>query len=75
MVRAEIEDLSLMARRKLAIVTSHPIQYYAPVFEALAKSSSIDPRVFYTWSQAADLGLFDGGFRTVVRWDVTLLMG
>jgi glycosyltransferase involved in cell wall biosynthesis len=61
--------------RKLAIVTSHPIQYYAPVFRALAGSDSIDLRVFYTWSQAADSRLFDEGFGTKVAWDVPLLAG
>ena len=60
---------------KLAIVSSHPIQYYAPVFRALAAQGAIDPRVFYTWSQAAEAGNFDPGFATEVRWDVPLLAG
>ena len=42
-----------MPQPKLAIVCTHPIQYYAPVFRALAESDRIDARVFYTWSQAA----------------------
>ncbi|MGO9513645.1 MAG: glycosyltransferase family 4 protein [Steroidobacteraceae bacterium] len=69
------ENSTFMPRRKLAIVTSHPIQYYAPVFRALAGSESIDVRVFYTWSQAADTQLFDHGFGTAVTWDVPLLVG
>jgi glycosyltransferase involved in cell wall biosynthesis len=64
-----------MARRKLAIVISHPIQYYAPVFRALSDSDVISLRVFYTWSQAGDGGLFDEGFGSVVQWDVPLLAG
>jgi glycosyltransferase involved in cell wall biosynthesis len=69
------ENALFMPQRKLAVVTSHPIQYYAPVFRALAESQSIDLRVFYTWSQAADSQLFDAGFGTAVTWDVPLLSG
>jgi glycosyltransferase involved in cell wall biosynthesis len=64
-----------MPQRKLAIVCTHPIQYYAPVFRALAGSGQIDLRVFYTWSQAAADGMFDSGFGTQVKWDVPLLDG
>jgi glycosyltransferase involved in cell wall biosynthesis len=64
-----------MAQRKLAIVSTHPIQYYSPVFRALAASQEIDLRVFYTWSQAAAEGMFDAGFGTEVKWDIPLLEG
>lgn len=64
-----------MPQRKLAIVVSHPIQYYAPVFRALARSKMIDLRVFYTWSQAADARLFDVGFGTMLTWDIPLTEG
>jgi glycosyltransferase involved in cell wall biosynthesis len=62
-------------QRKLAIISTHPIQYYAPVFRALAGSTEIDLRVFYTWSQAATDGVFDSGFGTEVKWDIPLLDG
>jgi glycosyltransferase involved in cell wall biosynthesis len=64
-----------MAQRKLAIVNTHPIQYYSPVFRALAASDQIDLRVFYTWSQAAANSMFDSGFGTEVKWDIPLLDG
>lgn len=64
-----------MRQRKLAIVCTHPIQYYAPVFRTLAESGEIDVRVFYTWSQTATDGLFDSGFGTEVKWDIPLLEG
>jgi glycosyltransferase involved in cell wall biosynthesis len=67
--------MTTMPKRKLAVITSHPIQYYAPVFRALAKSESLDVQVFYTWSQAADTKLFDRGFGTAVTWDIPLLTG
>jgi glycosyltransferase involved in cell wall biosynthesis len=64
-----------MPQRKLAIICTHPIQYYAPVFRALARSNQIDLRVFYTYSQAAGETLFDSGFGAAVKWDVPLLEG
>jgi glycosyltransferase involved in cell wall biosynthesis len=64
-----------MSKIKLAIVSTHPIQYYAPVFRALAASDGIDLRVFYTWSQWATDGVFDAGFGTEVKWDIPLLDG
>jgi glycosyltransferase involved in cell wall biosynthesis len=64
-----------MAPRKLAIVSTHPIQYYSPVFRAIAGSEAIDLRVFYTWSQAAAANMFDSGFGTAVKWDIPLLEG
>jgi len=62
-------------QRKLAVISTHPIQYYAPVFRTLAGSTEIDLRVFYTWSQAATDSVFDPGFGTEVKWDIPLLDG
>jgi glycosyltransferase involved in cell wall biosynthesis len=64
-----------MPQRKLAIVCTHPIQYYVPVFRALTESCRFDLRVFYTYSQAATDGIFDSGFGTEVKWDIPLLEG
>ncbi len=64
-----------MTKRRLAIVSTHPIQYYAPVFRALAASGHFDVRVFYTWSQAASDGIYDAGFGAEVKWDIPLLEG
>src|SRR5260370_39230800 len=64
-----------MPQRKLAIICTHPIQYYAPVFRALAMSDRIHLRVFYTYCQAASDSHFDPGFGAEVKWDVPLLEG
>jgi glycosyltransferase involved in cell wall biosynthesis len=64
-----------VSKRKLAVVVSHPIQYYAPVFRALTGSETIDLKAFYTWSQAEDTRLFDAGFGTTLQWDVPLTEG
>jgi glycosyltransferase involved in cell wall biosynthesis len=59
--------------KKLAIVTTHPIQYYAPVFKLLAER--VDVRVFYTWGEKGVGEKFDPGFGKVVKWDLPLLDG
>lgn len=61
-------------RRKLAIVTTHVVQYYAPWFQMLALRNVIDVKVFYTWSQSQKKK-FDEGFGKVVQWDIPLLEG
>jgi glycosyltransferase involved in cell wall biosynthesis len=64
-----------MNRLRLAIVSTHPIQYYAPIFQALARSTVLAPRVFYTWSQAAGAAVADPGFARAIAWDIPLLEG
>jgi glycosyltransferase involved in cell wall biosynthesis len=59
---------------KLAIVSTHPIQYYAPMFRALAADPRLAVRVYYTWSQAA-AGHFSDTFGRDVAWDIPLLDG
>jgi glycosyltransferase involved in cell wall biosynthesis len=59
---------------QIAIVTSHPIQYYAPWFRHLAQSTDIEIKVFYLW----DFGVtqqVDAGFKQLVQWDIPLLDG
>ncbi|MFD0941977.1 glycosyltransferase family 4 protein [Pedobacter boryungensis] len=57
--------------KKLAIISTHPIQYYAPVFQLLAKK--IDIKVFYTAGNA--LEKYDIGFKQKIEWDIPLLEG
>jgi glycosyltransferase involved in cell wall biosynthesis len=59
---------------KLAIVATHPIQYYAPWFACLTRQPGLALRVFYLW----DFGVttrIDRGFQAPVRWDIPLLEG
>jgi glycosyltransferase involved in cell wall biosynthesis len=58
--------------KKLAIITTHPIQYYAPVFQLLAKKMNI--KVFYTGGNSA-LEKYDIGFKQKIVWDIDLLSG
>lgn len=61
--------------KKLAIVTTHPIQYNAPWFRLLNESGQVVPKVFYTWGQLESGQKFDPGFGKKVDWDIPLLEG
>lgn len=58
---------------KLAILTTHPIQYYAPFFQLLAKDESVNLKVFYSLGSAANT--IDMGFGKQINWDLPLLTG
>lgn len=60
--------------QKLAIITTHPVQYNAPLFKLIAGRGQIAIKVFYTWSQARGL-VYDPGFRNCREWDIPLLEG
>ena len=60
--------------KKLAIITTHPIQYNAPLFRLLNERKVVQLKVFYTWGQAKD-EVFDPGFGKERQWDVPLLDG
>jgi glycosyltransferase involved in cell wall biosynthesis len=57
---------------RLAIVTSHPIQYQAPWFRALARVTDLE--VFFCHEQDA-AGQAEAGFGVGFDWDVPLLDG
>ena len=58
---------------RLAIVSSHPIQYNAPFFAELAKQKGIQLKVFYSWQ--GPVNQRDPGFNQLVTWDIPLLEG
>lgn len=58
--------------KRLAIISTHPIQYYAPVFQLLAKEMEL--KVFYTAGNES-IKKFDPGFKQIVEWDIDLLTG
>jgi glycosyltransferase involved in cell wall biosynthesis len=57
---------------RLAIVTSHPIQYQAPLFRELA--TGLDSTVFFA-CRATPRDQADAGFGTAFEWDVDLTSG
>lgn len=60
--------------RRLAIITTHPIQYYAPLFKLLNDRQQIDIKVFYTWGENS-VKKYDPAFGKDVDWDIPLLEG
>ena len=60
---------------RLAVVTTHPIQYYAPLLRLLSKEPGIELRVFYTWSQSQQGKKYDHDFGKMIEWDIPLLEG
>jgi glycosyltransferase involved in cell wall biosynthesis len=59
---------------KLAIITSHPIQYYAPWFRYLVQETDIEIKVFYLWNFGVTQQI-DTGFKQIIQWDIPLLDG
>ena len=62
------------AKRRLAIVVSHPIQYYAPWFRHLAARPGLEVRVFYLSDHGVRLAR-DEQFGAAFAWDTDLLSG
>jgi glycosyltransferase involved in cell wall biosynthesis len=60
----------MSVKSRLAIICTHPVQYYAPVFKLLAQVTEL--KVFYT---AGEKILFDKGFGLNIHWDIPLLDG
>lgn len=59
---------------RLAIITTHPIQYYAPLFKLLHERQNISINVFYTWGESAKQK-HDPEFKQTIEWDIPLLDG
>ncbi|TWT96287.1 glycosyltransferase family 4 protein [Neorhodopirellula pilleata] len=61
-------------KKRLAIVSTHPIQYNAPWFRMLAQHPQVDLHAFYTW-HGGDKSMHDPGFGRIVKWDIPLTEG
>ena len=59
---------------RLAIVLSHPIQYYSPWFRWLRAHTALEFRVFYLWNFGVEARR-DRCFGVTFAWDVDLLSG
>jgi len=59
---------------RLAIVLSHPTQYYSPWFRWLGANTPLEFRVFYLWEFGVNTRR-DPQFETSFKWDVDLLSG
>lgn len=61
--------------KKIAVLTSHPIQYQAPLFRAIARQPDIDLTVFFGSDHGIASGKVDPGFGKAIAWDISLLEG
>ena len=61
-------------RLRLAIFTTHPIQYQAPLWRSLAAEPSFDVRVYFG-SDFSVRGYVDQGFGVRFAWDIPLTEG
>ena len=64
----------MMQRVRVAVVNSHPIQYFAPLYAYLNRDPALEVTALY----CSDFSLRDGidpGFKRTVTWDVDLLQG
>jgi glycosyltransferase involved in cell wall biosynthesis len=59
---------------RLAIIVSHPIQYYVPLYQRLANRSDVEIKVFFTWHDG-QRAVDDRGFKALVAWDIPLRQG
>ena len=57
---------------RLAVISSHPIQYYTPLFRVL--SNRLELKVFYT-HLATSSDHAQAGFGACFKWDIDLLSG
>lgn len=58
--------------KRLAIVSTHPIQYNAPLYKLISQRGLINLKVFYT---LGDVQQYDSGFAMNINWDIPLLQG
>lgn len=62
------------AKTRLAVVVSHPVQYYVPLYRELAGRDDLELKVFFTWHDASEAQR-DQGFGREVKWDIPLTGG
>lgn len=66
--------MSEKAPFRVAVVNSHPIQYFAPLYAYLNRDPRLDITALYC-SDSSLRGSVDPGFKQQVKWDVDLLAG
>ena len=59
---------------RLAVVLSHPTQYFSPWFQHIVGQAHIELKVFYLWDFGVE-NKVDRSFGHAVKWDIPLLDG
>lgn len=66
--------MNIAVRPRVGIVTSHPIQYFSPLYDLLSRRGILNLSVTY-WNDAGYRPAWDAGFGTVHEWDIDLVGG
>ena len=61
--------------KKIAVITSHPIQYQSPLFKAISQQSDIDLTVYFGCDYGSNPTKVHPGFGKAFAWDIPLLDG
>lgn len=64
----------MKTKAKVAFLLSHPIQYFSPLLELLAKQDNITLKVYYCSDHGVSQKI-DKEFGRIVTWDIPLLDG
>jgi glycosyltransferase involved in cell wall biosynthesis len=59
---------------RLAVLVSHPIQYFIPLYQSLARESDLELVVVFRTRVGVD-AYHDPGFSASIQWDIPLLDG
>jgi glycosyltransferase involved in cell wall biosynthesis len=73
-LRSVSAPLQTGRRARVAVINTHPIQHFAPLWREIARTDQVQLKVFF----CSDWGVRDyddPGFGTVFKWDVDLLGG
>ena len=60
-------------RRRLGVLVTHPVQYFAPLFRELAGTDGVDLTVYYAHKPTPEEQ--GAGFGVAFEWDIDLLSG
>jgi len=62
----------LVVKKNIIVLHSHPIQYFVPLYQRMAKEPDLEVTVLFCTDDGA-ARYFDKGFGTEVKWDLPLL--
>lgn len=60
---------------RLAILVTHPVQYYYRLYQELARHPGVELMVYYCWKGAVERSYYDPTFQAEIKWDLPLLEG
>jgi glycosyltransferase involved in cell wall biosynthesis len=69
-----LNSRSTLGKARVAVLVSHPIQYFVPVYRTLSSKNDVDLTVLYHCRVGLDEA-FDPGFGARIKWDIDLLGG